>query len=1507
MGLLSDVADGVTAMFVPPVVTPANDEAPPAPGLLDTMFGDWKPGGGSPAAQASAFPQYAEDAVLTGVPDQVAAATGEGPTEATPMTEATPTAGAPATGGTANAANGAVATELGAIDWNTDGALEKFRSSLTNVPAADRVALLKTLPAGAQSVGFTALQLAATDDLSKDIAKTALTKTNEDGEVDSGAIDKALSNMRPDVYAKMKGELAPDAAATLEQTEAEHIAKLEEELDDGLAGDGLLGDTRSKEERVKNRIANMPPAMRESVVAAMPEGDARDRATAALDAVHVDEEGDRKHAAAVTAKIEGSTKDFAELATKKRPEAKPGDDPGAIEDAQKKFDKEAAAALAKIPYKDREKAIAEMPEEARAVASAAMDKKREEMKAKAKTLFDAMNSTSVFDPGVDVSTVFQTLATLTPDERKEIEAEYGKAFKKDDGHGGSEARDLESDLRSEFQDITSMGVTTKSRELDRQFISAVFSGDTAEQKAIALQLGARGSTATDFTDEALLKATLASITDPEERAKTFKIFTERQQKKGESDTDVSQMLRSETVTGDVDKNDYEYKQLLALSNGQMEAAKAVEAEEAMDPGMLGKVSVRQIAHAADVLPGGFLISNGIDLADAAGLVDADRKVAEPNTEKVAQIYAGAESQSERDKISANFKDNNGGKSIQEVTSDRCPEASDSLLVDSATKNDKVGVAAGRMLKASEKLNSDEQAILKELEGPDGFGKKVIARVDEVKGEGHFDHMTSDVMNKEELAARDELRDNGKVKPLTGLLAATPKVSMGWAIEDIEKHLHDPADPKKLLSKDAAAQLRKEFCEKQGITEDELEKVANARFGGKDAFRFLQMMKGEPATQAERVARMTEEQEFNREGLLNAPGKWLTDSRSNAGESQDLQYQKALEMQEQNGAAIAELEAKKAAAISDEDKAALTKAQLDGDVKKIVELQKKQMDAMTPDDRAALAKADQAMAEQAEYFGTNVKSYQAGRDTISNDVVTLGAGAVGTLATIMSGGTAAPVIGALLSGLTTIGGRLVLLGDTYNTRDVSKDALQTGVNMLAAHAQIGVGNLIKDGSGGALTALATSAMKGIAGQGASGLVSSAGGVLLDEKTLQGKGDIGDMTKKVLFGTLSSAANGGVSGLLGKGLDMVGLEAADPSKALSLKTHVANKAISTLFGDAAGYVVDPANLSQPDAFGKFIQKELMSLPANIAQAAYEYQMASSPEQRARASGMNEKEARRVADLAKSQGLSAEEAMSRVKQGGANERVALERGLTPSDAHDLAQIAMRKNISLDEAIAQRELTDSIFQKIYDQVNHEADISDDKKYGPEIHVERLDPGVGTAGRPLDEDYVPGPGEKINWGQNNGGIGAPSHEVLPPDLLLERKGLPKGGYLSPENTPIEQRSLPPDYDPATGERLPFTPDEYFYRVGPNGLRVEANAIAPLFGHPGGGVQYQAVKDDPSDRYHPNMDKLVKDGRLIQIQHNHVQYADALELAEMAELIMKDDSMPPAEREALLRELGLHD
>lgn len=84
-------------------------------------------------------------------------------------------------------------------------------------------------------------------------------------------------------------------------------------------------------------------------------------------------------------------------------------------------------------------------------------------------------------------------------------------------------------------------------------------------------------------------------------------------------------------------------------------------------------------------------------------------------------------------------------------------------------------------------------------------------------------------------------------------------------------------------------------------------------------------------------------------------------------------------------------------------------------------------------------------------------------------------------------------------------------------------------------------------------------------------------------------------------------------------------------------------------------------------------------------------------------------------------------------------------------------------------------------------------------------------------------------WPKNNGALGGENMTTLQPGAKIDRYGLPKGKFASPEGTPFSERSLP-----AENIELPLNSYEV---VKP--ISVHESIIAPWFDQSGYGIQYR--------------------------------------------------------------------
>jgi hypothetical protein len=108
-----------------------------------------------------------------------------------------------------------------------------------------------------------------------------------------------------------------------------------------------------------------------------------------------------------------------------------------------------------------------------------------------------------------------------------------------------------------------------------------------------------------------------------------------------------------------------------------------------------------------------------------------------------------------------------------------------------------------------------------------------------------------------------------------------------------------------------------------------------------------------------------------------------------------------------------------------------------------------------------------------------------------------------------------------------------------------------------------------------------------------------------------------------------------------------------------------------------------------------------------------------------------------------------------------------------------------------------------------------------------------GTATQ-LEFDFVNNlsPKPAINWAKeapNYGFAGEPAPATLVPGTLVDRFGYPGGTFISPEGTPFIQRSLAPGTQ--------YSPYNVYQVLKP--IDVNTGQIAPAFGMPGNGMQFQ--------------------------------------------------------------------
>ncbi|WZY01315.1 TNT domain-containing protein [Bacillus sp. FSL W7-1360] len=102
---------------------------------------------------------------------------------------------------------------------------------------------------------------------------------------------------------------------------------------------------------------------------------------------------------------------------------------------------------------------------------------------------------------------------------------------------------------------------------------------------------------------------------------------------------------------------------------------------------------------------------------------------------------------------------------------------------------------------------------------------------------------------------------------------------------------------------------------------------------------------------------------------------------------------------------------------------------------------------------------------------------------------------------------------------------------------------------------------------------------------------------------------------------------------------------------------------------------------------------------------------------------------------------------------------------------------------------------------------------------------------------------------------------ILKPGTLVDRYGSPEGMFLYPQDTPIEQRSLPPHSLEAP----------YFCYEVLRPFEVVSGTIEPWFDQPGGGTQHvmmdmKMVDPKTGKTITPTVRHLVRLGYLRQVE-----------------------------------------
>lgn len=427
--------------------------------------------------------------------------------------------------------------------------------------------------------------------------------------------------------------------------------------------------------------------------------------------------------------------------------------------------------------------------------------------------------------------------------------------------------------------------------------------------------------------------------------------------------------------------------------------------------------------------------------------------------------------------------------------------------------DKDAANAARIKAATESWFTDKDAIYKAMEGknPDER-KKMLDDYKNMYG-GSVDATLKQNMSGLDLEKAQQLEQQGKLDDTFAL-----KYAMEGSFWSTDKSLIKQTLAGK--SKEEIAALQDKYKNQYGI---DLQGELGNTTSGRDGFEINELMKGEPKTVDEKMDRARERYDFERGSGSNVVSKAFVDTFSDKGQLLDQQQ-----------------------------------ARMEDLYKKIKSGQ------ASSDEKALLDRVT-------GYQDLDTKNYQESKDSVANGAAAVAAITAGAIATVATGGAAAPaeaaIIAALASGGATIATKAIIQDSGYSNEELRNDLIMTGVNAATGGA---MGALGAEGgalfnAAGKLTDNAVAQQMII--QGVSGAVTS--GVGGATQTMLAGGSAKDMLKAGAMGGLTGGVGGAVTGGVGAGLKGNSMfEGMDPVKAAMLRNGIAGAA-----GGAASTAIDP----------------------------------------------------------------------------------------------------------------------------------------------------------------------------------------------------------------------------------------------------------------------------------------------------------------------------------------------
>jgi hypothetical protein len=681
---------------------------------------------------------------------------------------------------------------------------------------------------------------------------------------------------------------------------------------------------------------------------------------------------------------------------------------------------------------------------------------------------------------------------------------------------------------------------------------ALMSGDPVRAAVAQLHNAADGL----GTDKDKIHETLKGITDPELRRQ---VTAQYEKETGEK---LDDMLEDELSGFDRDKAQ-------AYAEGNKAKIAAVEADAAMHGGFMTDIadgmadtfgvdreSMRSAVGGAILGPYATTALTGMGVKVGTDF-GTDNKA-------LFTALEGCKDQKERDELIAAYRERTGRDLMTDVSADL--EGKEKDVAKYIMAGDKASAEAAKMAAAADGMGTDRKAIFEALEKAESKAERdaMIAKYNELYGKDGetFEKMLDGELDELDKAKAQQLAKQGRMDDGFALYYAMNEGFLGIGTDD--DLLKEKLQGK---SKEDIETLKKQYAEaaKQygGVENADLIEDVKGETSGRAGHELRQAMKGNPTTLEEMRQRLAEDYAFERTesgwvgnaamfvmnplgyGAMQSQGinsttiaNGLTDMWSGSGKRLDQTH--------------AEIEERYQQILRDPRFA--------------------NYDKLPPGspERAAM---DRAMMKElqgtADWQEGDLKAFEEAKDATADVASTAVTVAVGAVITIASGGTAAPAVVALISGLAGVSTKMLIKGGSMSNEEI----VQETAAVIAEAAAAGVVKIEKveelckavgkltGGNNKLLAKIMQEAMEEAIESGSEEFINA----VLDPELY--KGDLADWAKGVSQRTGKSMAVGAFSASVSAPVGDVLPEGK------TWKGRAANAATSQAVGSVASQAIDP----------------------------------------------------------------------------------------------------------------------------------------------------------------------------------------------------------------------------------------------------------------------------------------------------------------------------------------------